>query len=71
MENTGMTDNRVCLNEKRLNNIIKLSLRCMDKLLDQADEGVLKNIKTAKALEEFNAQMKDVITQKLRNKFGI
>ena len=71
MENTGMTDNRVCLNEKRLNNIIKLSLRCMDKLLDQADEGVLKNIKTAKALEDFNAQMKDVITQKLRNKFGI
>lgn len=70
MENT-FVDNRICLNEKRIGNIIKLTIRCMDQLIAQADEGVLKNIKTPEALDAFNAQMKDIITQKLRNKFGI
>ena len=67
MENT-FVDNRICLNEKRIGNI---TIRCMDQLIAQADEGVLKNIKTPEALDAFNAQMKDIITQKLRNKFGI
>ena len=65
------TTNSSSVTEKRLANLIQVTKMTMDLLLAQADEGVLKNIKGAEALNKFNKDIDTLIVSRIRSKFNL
>lgn len=66
-----MQDNAKEVTAQRVENIFKITKRTIDLLMDQVDEGVLKNIKSTDALEQFQKDVDTVIASKMKNKFKL
>ena len=66
-----MQDNTKEVTAQRVENIFKITKRTIDLLMDQVDEGVLKNIKSTDALEQFQKDVDTVIASKMKNKFKL
>ena len=67
----GITNRAYTTNLERLTAISNVAGRTVDFLLNQADEGTLKEIKTQEQLGDLNKMINDVLVAKLRQKFSI
>lgn len=68
---TGLIDQAYKFNLSKLNDVTNLTTKTIDTLLTQADEGMLKNVKTREQLDDLHKIIEDVLTAKLRKKFNI
>lgn len=59
------------INTQRISNIVTVSQRTLDLLLNQVDDGVLAEIKDKESYVNFNKNIEDVIIAKLRKKFQL
>jgi hypothetical protein len=67
----GITNRAYTTNLERLTAISNVAGRTVDFLLNQADEGTLKEIKTQEQLGDLHKMINDVLVAKLRQKFSI
>lgn len=68
---TGLINNAFNQNLDRLTSISTVAHRTVDFLLNQAGEGVLKEVKTKEQLDDLNRMITDVLVAKLRKKFNV
>lgn len=59
------------INTQRISNIVTVSQRTLDLLLNQVDDGVLAEIKDKESYVNFSKNIEDVIIAKLRKKFQL
>lgn len=64
-----MTDNRVELNKERLRLLNDIVRKTLSITLESVDMGVLAKPANVEQFESFNSNVKNIVTNKLRNKF--
>lgn len=66
-----MLDNRITVNQNKLEMITKLAKRSMDMLVNGDKNDLLSKPNNGSNLKSFNSDLDDIIVVKLRNKFGL